>query len=564
MKFNDYQYTRPNMEQVETDINHAIEKFKNAASFKEQDVAMKEINELRNTVDTAFNICYIRHTIDTNDEFYQQEQDYLDEIQPLLQGLVNNYYQALIDSKFKAELEKKWGKQLFDFAETQLKTFSSEIVEDLQLENKLSSEYTKLVASAKIQFEGNELTLAQIQPYTESTDRVMRKKSSEAKFAFFAEHQETFDDIYDRLVKVRTKIAKKLGYENFVELGYARLSRTDYNAKMVANFREQVSEFIVPLAVKLRKRQAERIGLDKLNYYDEGFNFTTGNAIPKGSPDWIIENGKKMYEELSKETDEFFNFMIDHDLMDLVAKKGKASGGYCTYIENYKSPYIFSNFNGTSGDIDVLTHEAGHAFQVYSSKHFEVPEYNWPTYEAAEIHSMSMEFFTWPWMELFFKEDTEKYKFSHLSSALLFLPYGVAVDEFQHFVYENPEATPSERNQAWKEIEGKYLPDRDYDGNSYLENGGFWQRQSHIYNTAFYYIDYTLAQICAFQFWKKSREDQNQAWSDYLTLCKQGGSKPFTELVHVANLLSPFEDGTVQSVIGEIEAWLNSVEDKAL
>ena len=470
----------------------------------------------------------------------------------------------MIDSKFKAELEKKWGKQLFDFAETQLKTFSTEIVEDLQLENKLSSEYTKLVASAKIQFEGNELTLAQIQPYTESTDRVMRKKSSEAKFAFFAEHQETFDDIYDRLVKVRTKIAKKLGYENFVELGYARLSRTDYNAKMVANFREQVSEFIVPLAVKLRKRQAERIGLDKLNYYDEGFNFTTGNAIPKGSPDWIIENGKKMYEELSKETDEFFNFMIDHDLMDLVAKKGKASGGYCTYIENYKSPYIFSNFNGTSGDIDVLTHEAGHAFQVYSSKHFEVPEYNWPTYEAAEIHSMSMEFFTWPWMELFFKEDTEKYKFSHLSSALLFLPYGVAVDEFQHFVYENPEATPSERNQAWKEIEGKYLPDRDYDGNSYLENGGFWQRQSHIYNTAFYYIDYTLAQICAFQFWKKSREDQNQAWSDYLTLCKQGGSKPFTELVHVANLLSPFEDGTVQSVIGEIEAWLNSVEDKAL
>ncbi|TCL49249.1 M3 family oligoendopeptidase [Thermolongibacillus altinsuensis] len=365
-------------------------------------------------------------------------------------------------------------------------------------------------------------------------------------------------------MKVRTNMAKKLGFENFVELGYARLGRTDYNAEMVAKFREQVKEFIVPIAVKLRERQQERIGVDKLKYYDEAFAFKTGNPTPKGDAKWIIENGKKMYQELSPETDEFFRFMIDHELMDLVAKKGKASGGYCTYIENYKAPFIFSNFTGTSSDIDVLTHEAGHAFQVYESRHFEIPEYNWPTLEACEIHSMSMEFFTWPWMELFFKEDTEKYKFNHLSSALLFLPYGVAVDEFQHFVYENPDITPAERKQAWREIEKKYMPTRDYDGNDYLERGGFWQRQSHIYTTAFYYIDYTLAQICAFQFWKRSRENYKEAWNDYVKLCREGGSKPFTELVRVANLISPFEDGCVQSVVGEIECWLNSVDDKQL
>src|SRR5690606_10368746 len=299
-------------------------------------------------------------------------------------------------------------------------------------------------------------------------------------------------------------------------------------------------------------------------YYDESFSFKSGNPVPKGDPEWIIENGKKMYKELSEETNEFFTYMIHSNLMDLVAKKGKAGGGYCTYISEYQAPFIFSNFNGTSGDIDVLTHEAGHAFQVYSSRHFEVPEYNWPTYEAAEIHSMSMEFFTWPWMELFFKEDTDKYKFSHLSEALLFLPYGVAVDEFQHFVYENPNVSPAERNKAWREIEKKYLPYRDYDGNEYLEKGGFWQRQSHIYNDPFYYIDYTLAQICAFQFWKKSRENHEEAWADYIHLCKQGGSKPFTELIKVANLLSPFEEGTVESVVGEIDTWLNSIDDKSL
>lgn len=564
MRFENYEYTRPDIDRVNEQVAEALEKFQNATTADEQIESIKEINAVRNHLGTMFNLCYIRHSVDTNDEFYKAEQDFMDEVQPIVEGLITKYYQALVNSKFRTDLEQKWGKQLFALAEAQLKTFIPEIVPLLQKENKLSTEYTKLVASAKIMFEGEERTLAQMEPFTESKDREVRKKASEARFGFFAENGEKFDEIYDQLVKVRTEIAKKLGYNNFVELAYYRMNRTDYNAEMVANFRNQVKDYIVPLATKLKMRQQERIGVEKLKYYDEPFNFKTGNATPKGSPEWIIENGQKMYEELSNETGEFFRFMIENNLMDLVAKKGKAGGGYCTFIDNYKAPFIFSNFNGTSGDIDVLTHEAGHAFQVYSSRNFDIPEYYWPTYEAAEIHSMSMEFFTWPWMELFFKEDTDKYKFSHLSDALLFLPYGVSVDEFQHWVYENPEATPQERKQAWREIEKKYLPHKDYDGNEYLESGGFWQRQGHIYNSPFYYIDYTLAQICAFQFWKRSRENQEEAWGDYVHLCGLGGSKPFTELVKEANLLSPFEDGCVESVVGEIQSWLDSIEDKDL
>ncbi|WP_413301648.1 M3 family oligoendopeptidase [Bacillus sp. 1P10SD] len=564
MSFENYTYVRPNLDEVSVKFVALLERFKNAASVEEQSGVMHEINALRNDLGTMFNLCYIRHSIDTNDEFYKKEQDYMDEIQPEIEGLATKYYQALVESTFRHELEEKWGKQLFALAEGQLKTFKPEIVPLLQKENRLSTEYTKLIASAKIDFEGEERTLTQLQPFTESTDRDMRKRANEARFGFLAEHQAELDRIFDELVKVRTEIAEKLGYRNFVELAYYRMMRTDYNAEMVANFRQQVKDFIVPIATKLKARQQERIGLDQLKYYDEGFIFKTGNAVPKGSPEWIIENGQKMYEELSEETGAFFRFMQDNNLMDLVAKKGKAAGGYCTFIENNKAPFIFSNFNGTSGDIDVLTHEAGHAFQVYSSRHFEIPEYYWPTYEACEIHSMSMEFFTWPWMELFFKEDTDKYKFSHLSEALLFLPYGVSVDEYQHWVYENPTATPKERNLQWREIEKKYLPHKDYDGNEYLENGGFWQRQSHIYNSPFYYIDYTLAQICAFQFWKRSRENQEEAWNDYVNLCKLGGSMSFTKLVKAANLISPFENGCVESVVGEIENWLNSIEDTKL
>ncbi|EPY11902.1 oligoendopeptidase, M3 family [Paenibacillus sp. cl6col] len=564
MKFSEYAYIRSDAKQIEQQMKRLISSFEAAESFEQQDDIMSDINKLRNEFDTQVQLVSIRHSIDTNDEFYKAEQEYMDEVVPVIQEYITDYYRALVNSKFRSELEQKWGIQLFQLAEKMLKTFSPEIIEDLQLENKLSTEHSQLIASAKIPFEGEERTLAQLTPFELSTDRDMRKRASEARFGFMAENEAKFDRIYDDLVKVRTKIAKKLGYENFVQLGYDRMCRTDYDANMVANFRAQVLEHIVPAAMKLIERQRKRIGVDQMYYYDESFKFKTGNAAPKGDPEWILENGAKMYQELSPEMNEFFTFMCENELMDLVSKKGKQSGGYCTFLSEFGAPFIFSNFNGTSHDIDVLTHEAGHAFQVYESRHFEVPEYNWPTYEAGEIHSMSMEFFTWPWMELFFQEDTEKYKFAHLAGGLQFIPHGVSGDEFQHFVYSNPEATPAERKAAWRDIEKKYLPHRDYEGNDYLERGGFWQKQGHIYQSPFYYIDYTLAQLCAFQFWKRMNEDWKSAWADYLKLCRAGGSQSFTGLVQVAGLISPFEDGCIASVIGDIENWLNKVDDTAL
>ena len=564
MKFTEYPYKRPDIKEIEQRFKELLKQFNEASTFEEQDQAMAAINKLRHNMDTQSALVSIRHSIDTTDSFYKAEQDFMDEAEPVFQEYITDYYRALVGSKFRSELEAKWGRQLFALAELSLKTFSPEVIEDLQLENKLSTEYVQLIASAKIPFDGEELTLSQLTPYELSTDRDVRQRAFDARYKFMAEHEADFDRIYDDLVKVRTRIAKKLGYNNFVELGYARMARTDYNAEMVENFRQQVLDYIVPMATKLKERQRSRIGVDELLFYDEGFTFKSGNATPKGDPEWIVENGKKMYSELAPEMNEFFTFMVENDLMDLVSKKGKQAGGYCTFIPDYKAPFIFSNFNGTSGDIDVLTHEAGHAFQVYESRGFEVPEYNFPTYEACEIHSMSMEFFTWPWMELFFKEDTEKYKFSHLAQGLEFIPYGVSVDEFQHFVYANPDATPAERKAAWREIERKYLPHRNFAGNEYLENGGFWQKQGHIFRSPFYYIDYTLAQICAFQFWVRLHENYEAAWADYLRLCQVGGSRSFVELVKYAGLKSPFEDGCVASVVGDIENWLNSVDDKAL
>ena len=563
LKFENYQYTRPDVAAMTAQFNERLIQFENATSFEAQSLAFDQLNALKEDFFSMRNICQIRHTIDTLDAFYEAENTFFDEQIPHVEALTHRLYQALISSTFREMLEAKWGRQLFRIAELSLKTFSPEIIEDLQEENRLSSDYIKLKAGAVIEFRGETYNLSSIHGMETSADRETRRAASAAKWQFFVKNEPEFDRIFDQLVKTRHRIAQKLGYPNFVPLGYARMLRTDYNAEMVKNFRKQIQDFIVPLATRLFERQRIRLGLDVLKHYDDDFRFASGNPKPKGDPDWIVENATRMYAELSPQTDAFFRFMRDCNLMDLEAKPGKATGGYCTYINQYKAPYIFSNFNDSSQDIYVLTHEAGHAFQVYSSRNMGIGEYHWPTYEACEIHSMSMEYFTWPWMNLFFLEDTDKYRFAHVNDSVCFLPYGVAVDEFQHVMYENPDFTPQQRHQAWREIERRYLPHRNYEDNAYLESGAFWQKQTHIYAYPFYYIDYTLAQICAFQFWKRNNEDHESAWADYVRLCEAGGSKSFLDLVALAGLRSPFEDGCLASVIDNIEGWLAGVDDTA-
>jgi len=561
MKFKDFKYERPDFRTQKENFVVLLSQFDDAIDAEHQLEVFGRINKERSYVITMQTLASLRHTIDTRDEFYDAENTYWDKTGPFYQELQSMLYDAVLESPFRAELEAKFGAQFFKLVECEKKAFSPDIVPDLQEENRLVSEYNKLLASAKIPFQGEEYTLSGLGKFAQDKDRSVREAAQVARYGFFTEHEATLDDIYDQLVKVRAEIAKKLGLNNFIELGYLRMQRTDYNPADVANFRQQVRDVIVPVASEVYEKQRLRLGLSKLRYFDLQFEYENGNAMPHGEPDWILEQGLKMYDELSPETKEFFNMMVETDLLDLVNKEGKQPGGYCTYINDYKVPFIFSNFNGTAADIDVLTHEVGHAFQVYLSRHLELPELAFPTYDACEIHSMSMEFFCWPWMELFFKEDVDKYKYSHLAGAITFIPYGVLVDDFQHFVYDNPTATKEERKAEWRRLEQQYLPHKDYEGCDYLERGGWWHQQGHIFGSPFYYIDYTLAQICALQFWKRMNSDDKTAWTDYLALCDVGGSKSFVELVKLANLKSPFEDGCVASVIADIKAWLDIPRD---
>ena len=559
-KFSQMKFKKPDLKKIEREYDEIINEFNSAECFEDQNKALKKMFKYSDHLYTNFSIGYVKYTCDTQDPQNIENQALMDEIEPLIAVFSNKFNKALVNAKFRPELEAKWGKHLFNMVQNQLEVFDEKIVPELQEINKLSSEYVKLMASAKINFKGGVYNLSQMGKFTTSNDRKTRKEATIATSKFFEENFDELGAIYDKLVKTRHTMAKKLGYENFIDLGYKSLGRTDYNANDVKGYREQIYTDLVPFTNKLFKEQAKRLKVRNPQSYDYNINFLSGNAMPKGDKDYLVEQATKMYAELSDETNVFFTFMKEYELLDLEARQGKAGGGYMTYFPDYKAPFIFSNFNGTSGDVDVLTHEFGHAFQGYMSRNIGCPDYRSPTLEACEMHSMSMEFITYPWMENFFNEDADKYRYSHVCDGLTFIPYGVAVDEFQHFVYENPEVSHEERCAKWREIEKKYLPHIKYDNTPVFEKGGYWLRQGHIFRSPFYYIDYTLAQVVAFQFFNEARRDHAKAWRKYVKLCKMGGKYPFTELVKRASLRNPFIQGTVKNTVKPLKKYLKEFD----
>ena len=553
MKFSEMPYKRIDMDEVKKTYRDIIDRTKAAGSGEEQFEIHREYYKFMDDIRTSMELAMIRHDIDTTDEFYEKESDFYDEVTPIINQYENEYGKVLYDSPYREYLESKIGKVTFKNIEIANKAFDEKIIPLMQEENALSSRYSKLIATAKIPFEGEIYNLSLMKKFQTSPDREVRRRAWKAVSDYFLSVTDEIDEIYDKMVKNRTEQARQLGYENYVELGYYRMNRNCYDKEMVENFRKQVKEYFVPFANKLHEQRRARIGVDKLSYIDTDVYFTNGNPSPTGTPEEILAAGQKMYGELSPQTKEFFDFMMENELFDVLGRKTKRQGGYMTYIPNFKSPFIFANFNGTSGDVDVITHECGHAFQGYIVRDEEIREFADITMETAEIHSMSMEYFTYNWMELFFGDRKDDYLKMHLEDSSAFVPYGCMVDEFQHIVYENPDMTPAERKAAWAGLEKVYRPHMDYEDDPFFGKGGFWQKQPHIFGSPFYYIDYCLASVCAMQFKAMMDEDFGKAWENYYKLCKLSARDFFTNVIVEAGLKSPFEDGCVKELVEKFE-----------
>lgn len=556
MKFSQMEYQRPDMERLVQGYQVITEEFPKCSSSEEQMQCILRHEKMFAEYQTMSTLAFIRHSIDTTDEFYDKEHGFFNENSPELQEYIQAFKKAVVQSRFRRELEEKLGKLFFRNIEISLKTFSPEIIDLLKEENQLTTEYEKLLASAKIPFDGEELNLSSIIKYQQSEDREIRKQAWKKTAEFFSANQQKLDELYDKLVKNRDQQAKKLGYDNFIQLGYDRLGRNCYQADEVKIFREQIVKDLVPVTQKIRENQKKRVGLPHIGFVDVNAYFPDGNPKPQGGAQELVQAAQKMYDEMSPVTGEFFQFMRENELFDLESKHGKQGGGYCTELTSYRSPFIFSNFNGTSGDVDVLTHEAGHALETYLLRDVEIRENAEYTMETAEVHSMSMELFARPWCELFFGKDTEKFLVYQLESALNFIPYGCMVDEFQHLVYEKPDLSPEERKEVWLKLENKYRPWMDFEGLEFFQDGGGYQRQHHIYSFPFYYIDYCLAQTVALEFWSASNQDWQEAFDRYLEFLKQSGDHTFVQVVEQAGLKLPFRPNCLEALSQEILKWV--------
>ena len=549
--FEALEYTRPNFEELKafyTDLNARVTA---AKSYDEVKACILEEEKMSSNFGTMAVIVSIRHTVDTSDEFYEKEDEYINQQYPELMPYAQGFNLALLNSPFKADIDREYGEQFLKAIKLGVDSFSEKNIALMQEENELTNRYQRLTAACKIPFDGGEHNLYGIMKYFSDPDREVRKAAAKKYAEFFEQNDTEMGEIFDRLVKIRHQMGLNMGFKNFVPLGYMQQGRMDYNEKDVASFREQVLTEIVPFCCELYKAQAKRIGVEKLYFYDEELKFLGGNAVPIGDRAYLVEQARKMYHDMSAETGEFIDFMIEHELMDLDNKPNKAATGYMTTLSDYKAPFVYSCFNGTTGDVDVLTHEMGHAFAGYMAMRHQPLQALWsePT-DIAEIHSMSMEQFAYPYAESFFGDKADLYRFQHLQEALTFVPFGVAVDEFQHIVYENPDMTPAERTAAWHDLEKKYMPWRDYgEDNDFFKRGGWWYHKLHIFHYPFYYINYTLTTMGALEFKKKIATDKVAGWQDYMTLCKLGGSLGYLDTLRAANLANPFEAGGVKRAV---------------
>jgi len=549
------EYKRPDFEETNAKYKELLENIKAAKTAEECFAAYKELRDFDVIVESMFELVSIRKSLNTKDDFYAAEHEYLDEIGPELEEVGQEISKALLESPFRKDMEAAWGKLMFTNLEMELKTFSPDIIEDLQEENELSAEWADLMASALIDFDGKKLNLSELDFYLQDLDREVREKSAHACSDWFMERSEQFDSIFDSLVKVRTRMAKKLGYENFIELGYHRMQRNCYDPEMIAKLREGILKYFVPITTRLKVEQAKRIGVPSINIIDSNLSYLCGNPTPKGTPEEIFEHGKKMYAELSDEASEFFSFMLENELFDVLTRPGKEVTAYMNYIAMHKSPFIFANFNGTAEDIDILTHEAGHGYATYMARDIYPHELMMGSEDVCEIHGMAMEFLAWPWMEGFFGEDTKKYYHSHLSTTVSIMVRGAMADEFQHLIYANPEMTAAERNELWLSLLAKYRPGFDPADILLWAQGRSWYWDDHISQCPFLYIDYCLAGVVALNLWALSQKDFKAAWAKYNQLVGFAGTKTFVDLVAACDLPNPFRPDNLRLVADVVVDW---------
>lgn len=560
-KIKDYKYERVDIDGAVKFLDESIARAQAAASGAELSALRDDVNEYFEKAFDNVSLAATRKSLNVHDEFYSAEQNYYDENMPAVSAKFTELNKAIINSKHIGELEKTINPIIIRNMRAQLRTMDEKIIEDCVEENKLVTEYDNLLTGLKYPWNGKTVTLSEMRGFAKDPDRAVRKAAFTVIGETLATVSAQLDDIYDRMVKVRTRMAKKMGFDNYVEMGDLRMMHIGYGRKEIAVFRESVLNDVVPALTALKAELAKRFGIDKVHIYDNDNYIDGGNIDPVGTAKDLIEAAQKMYDDMDADIGEFFRSMCEAEAIDYIARDGKQNGGYAEMFRSYGQPFIFANFNGTMDDVGVLTHELGHAYAFRRAYVNKIdPDLFVGGMETAETHSMGMEALCNRYNDRFYGDRAKEATYQQIFDALNFLSYGVIVDYFQELVYSKPEMTPAERKALWLELEGKFRPYVDMSDVPYINIGGRWQYQTHIYQSPFYYIDYCLSTCLALQFGELAEENYKDALSRYLAFVNAGGTKDIDALAHDAGLKSPFDGGALKELCAKVEKHIRSLQ----
>lgn len=520
---------------------------------------LAEWEQSRRDFETQRTLAAIRFSQDTREPAHKADRQFFDDLAPTVQEHDTAFLRALLSTPLQDALNEASAPRARELWALAISAFDPAITQSRRDEAHLVSRYDEIRASIRFDVRGESHSLASVRGLYGRADRSLRHDAARAESRGFDPHRDELDEIFDRLVRLRTGMAHTLSLPNFVPLGYRWMRRTDWGPSDAAAFRAAVLEDIVPLAAKIRARRASTLGINDLAFHDEGVRDDRGVPRPVGDAAWVMQRAEEVCEAIHPELGHFFRTMRDRAFFDLEVRPGKVGGGFATPVPGAGLPFIFANWNGSQDDVVVLMHELGHGFQMMRSLAHRHWDFVIPTEEAAEVHSMSLELLSFPHMERFFGDDAARFRAGHLEHNLLFLPYACLIDAFQHEVYGQPTLGAAGRAELWRDLEARFLPWRRYDDTPWMASGRFWQRQLHLFHAPFYYLDYALAECCALQLWSVAQHDATVAVDRWYQLCGIGGSQSFTAGLASAGLENPMLPGALRRIASEAARVLDLI-----
>ncbi len=507
---------------------------------------------------------YIAFQCNTDDEeikdTFEHDQQFVKPLLKRYQNLLDNKY---LKSPFRMELDSNVYGLLDAKIKNAQKLFCEENIELEVKEDKLVTEYFEITGGLIGIWDGEEKTITELQSYLQDSNRDIRKKAKTIISEQFLSVEKELQNILNQLIEIRHQKAKNIQLENYRDYMFKKYERFDYSAKDCYELAESIRKYVVPLKDKILLEKKEKLQVDALRPWDVSAVTPDQKVLkPIATENDLIEKSTHIFNKLDVEFSTLLNRMYKHDCLDLTSRKGKAAGGFCEYLPTSQLSFIFMNLNYTQDDIITFIHEMGHSIHNELIKPLEIRQYIEIPAETAELASMTMELFSLNYWDTFYtdKKDLKQAKINFFKDVISYLPVMLIVDQFQHWLYENPTHTSEERNEKYLQLQKHYQSNVIHiDG---YENwiATSWLPVLHIFEVPFYYIEYAIAQLGALQMYKQYKEDPKQALENYKKALSLGSSQSIKEVYKAAGIRFDFSGETIKELMLFVEKELELLE----